>query len=209
VLGVVVASFVVPPILDLLYNAYGIGGVFPRPGMNKDQMLGAPQAALMAAVAQGVYTHHLNWIMIIIGSVIAVVCIFIDEIAKNYDTRLPVLAVGLGIYLPMSTTVPVMIGGFLSYFIQRQLNKRYDQRLDNQLKGAAHRQRGLLLACGVVAGASIMGVVLAIPFAIKQSSDALKIMPDSLAPFAGVLSIGVTALLCWWIYSYVMRDKVS
>src|SRR4029079_17605233 len=80
VLGVVVSAFVVPPILDLLYNAYGIGGVFPRPGMNKAQMLAAPQAALMATVAEGVYTHNLAWAMIITGAVIGVICIVIDEI---------------------------------------------------------------------------------------------------------------------------------
>jgi hypothetical protein len=68
-----------------------------------------------------------------------------------------------------------------------------------------HRHRGLLLACGIVAGASLMGVALAIPFALKQSSDALRIMPDQLMQFAGVLSLIVTAILCGWIYSIVMR----
>src|SRR6266480_2339060 len=52
VLGVIASAFVVPPILDLLYNAYGIGGVFPHAGMNPAQMLSAPQAALMATVAK-------------------------------------------------------------------------------------------------------------------------------------------------------------
>jgi hypothetical protein len=72
-------------------------------------------------------------------------------------------------------------------------------------KIAAHRHRGLLLVCGIVAGASIMGVILAIPFAIKQSSDALKIMPGQYAYMAGTLSIIVTALLCGWIYRVVMQ----
>jgi putative OPT family oligopeptide transporter len=206
ILGVVVSSFIVPPILDLLYNAYGIGGVFPHPGMSKSQMLSAPQAALMATVAQGVYAHNLQWTMISIGAVIAVVCIIIDEILKKFGTRLPVLAVGLAIYLPMSTTIPVVIGGLLSYVIQLRLNKLYfNQRAKHDEKIAAHRHRGLLLVCGIVAGASIMGVILAIPFAIKQSSDALKIMPGQYAYMAGTLSIIVTALLCGWIYRVVMQ----
>ena len=207
VFGVLVASFVVPPIFDLLYNAYGIGGVFPHPNMNPAHMLGAPQAALMATVAEGVYAHNLQWSMIILGAGIAVVCIIVDEILKSFGTRLPVLAVGLGIYLPMGTTIPVVIGGLLSYLIQVRLNRRYDLRLENQLKVATHRHRGLLLACGIVAGASIMGVVLAIPFALKQSSDALKLMPDRFAPFAGVLSIVVTVVLCAWIYKVVMSKS--
>lgn len=205
VLGVIVSAFVVPPILDLLYNAYGIGGVFPHPGMNPAQMLGAPQAALMATVAQGVYAHNLEWSMIILGALIAIICIIVDEIVrKNFGTRLPVLAVGLAIYLPMNTTVPVVIGGVLAHIIQLRLNRMY-KRVTNEVESNRHRHRGLLLACGIVAGASIMGVIIAIPFAIRQTSDALKIMPDQYAYLAGVLSIIVTLIMCGWIYRVVMK----
>lgn len=208
VLGVAVSAFVVPPILDLLYNAYGIGGVFPHPGMNKAQMLGAPQAALMATVAQGVYTHNLAWSMLILGAVLAILCIVVDEILKRYGTRLPVLAVGLAIYLPMNTTVPVVIGGLLSYIINVRLEKRYSgRRVENEARIINHRHRGLLLACGIVAGASIMGVILAIPFAIKQNSDALKIMPDQYQYLAGPLGLVATAALCYWVYAVVMRKE--
>jgi putative OPT family oligopeptide transporter len=209
VIGVVVSAFVIPPILDLLYNAYGIGGVFPRPGMVKAQMLSAPQAGLMAAVAQGVYAHNLQWAMIGAGSVIAVVCIIIDEWLKQFGTRLPVLAVGVGIYLPLDSSVPVVIGGLLAYFIQYRLNKRYDiKQVGNEIKIAVHKRKGLLLACGIVAGASIMGVILAIPFALKQSSDALRIMPKEYAYLAGPLGVLVTAILCGWIYAVVMKKRV-
>lgn len=205
IVGVVVCSLVVPPILDLLYNAYGIGGVFPHPGMNKAQMLAAPQAMLMAAVSQGVFGGSVAWLMVGIGAVIAVLCIMVDNKAKHYGTRLPVLAVGSGIYLPMSVTVPVIIGGFLAYFIEKRISTRYGRPTQNEKKVAAHRHRGLLLSCGIVAGASIMGVLLAIPFAIEQTSDALKIMPDQYAYLAGILSVIVTVFLCGWIYHVVMR----
>jgi putative OPT family oligopeptide transporter len=208
VIGVVVSAFVVPPILDLLYNAYGIGGIFPRPGMDKAQMLSAPQAALMATVAQGVYTHNLAWSMLIVGAAIAIICIIIDEIVKQFGTRLPVLAVGLAIYLPMNTTVPVIIGGLLAHIIHVRLEKIYrDRRVENESNIAAHRHRGLLLACGIVAGASIMGVVLAIPFALKESSDALKLMPDQYMYLAGTLSVLVTFIMCTWIYRVVMKKE--
>lgn len=207
ILGVIVASFVIPPILQLLYNAYGIGGVFPRPGMNPDQMLAAPQAGLMATIAKGVFSHHLEWNMIGIGAFIAVICIVIDEfLKKQYGTRLPVLAVGLGIYLPLDSSVPCVIGGLLSYLVQYRLDSLYRRgHLEDEAKLNTHRHRGLLLCCGIVAGASLMGVVLAIPFAIRQSSDALRIMPDQFMPFAGVLSIIVTFMLCAWIYKVVMK----
>jgi putative OPT family oligopeptide transporter len=208
VLGVVVSAFAIPPILDLLYNAYGIGGVFPRPDMNKANMLAAPQAGLMATVAQGVYNSNLQWSMIIAGAVVAVICIIIDERLKKLGTRLPVLAVGVGIYLPLDSSVPVVMGGVLVYFIQHRLNLRYKSKDTSTLsKIAAHKHRGLLLACGLVAGSSIMGVILAFPFAIKQSSDALKIMPDAYHYLAGPLGIAVTALLLAWIYRVVMRHE--
>jgi len=205
-LGVIVAALVTPPILDLLYNAYGIGGVFPHPNMDKTQMLAAPQAALMAAIAQGVYTHNLEWHNIIVGMVIAFFCIIVDEILKKRGSRLPVLAVGLGIYLPLESSVPIVIGGVLSYIVHLRLNKLYNPHdIATEIKIVAHRHQGLLLACGIVAGASIMGVLLAIPFAIYQRTDVLRIMPVSLDYLAGFLSIIVTFFLCAWIYHVVLR----
>ena len=209
ILGVVVSAFVIPPILQLLYNAYGIGGVFPRPGMNPAQMLAAPQAGLMATVAKGAFSHQLEWSMIGVGALVAVICVVIDEILKKrFGTRLPVLAVGLGIYLPLDSSVPVVIGGVLAYIIQLRLNRIYHRgRPEDEVKVNAHRHRGLLLACGIVAGASLMGVALAIPFALKESSDALRIMPDQYMSFAGVLSILVTFIMCAWIYRVVLKVK--
>lgn len=207
ILGVVVSSFIIPPILQLLYNAYGIGGVFPRPGMDPAQMLAAPQAGLMATVAKGAFSHHLEWSMIGIGAMIAVICVFIDEILKrNYGTRLPVLAVGLGIYLPLDSSVPVVIGGVLAYLVQHQLCKKYNCKdAKDEIKLNVHRHRGLLLACGMVAGASLMGVLLAIPFALAESADALDIAPAFWQPYAGITSVAVTVALCAWIYRVVLR----
>lgn len=207
ILGVVVSAFVIPPILQLLYNAYGIGGVFPRPGMNPAQMLAAPQAGLMATIAKGAFSHQLEWGMIGVGAFIAVICVIIDEfLKKNYGTRLPVLAVGLGIYLPLDSSVPVVIGGVLAYLVQRKLNKMYEnEHADGAVKANVHRHRGLLLSCGIVAGASLMGVLIAIPFALKQSTDALKLMPDEYMSFAGILSVIVTGILCAWIYRVVVK----
>lgn len=209
ILGVIVSAFVIPPILQLLYNAYGIGGVFPRPGMSHAQMLSAPQAGLMATVAKGAFSHQLSWGMIGTGAVIAVICIVIDEFVKrNYGTRLPVLAVGLGIYLPLDSSVPIVIGGFLSYIIEQRLSMMYHRgRKADDEKLSEHRHRGLLLSCGLVAGASLMGVALAVPFAIKQSSDALRIVPDAMVPYTGILGVAVTFVMCAWIYRVVLRKS--
>lgn len=203
--GVVVASFVVPPILQLLYNAYGIGGVFPRPNMNPAQMLAAPQAGLMAAVAKGVFDGGLEWGMIALGSGVAVICVVIDEFLKRRGRRLPVLAVGLGIYLPLDSSTPMVIGGLLSLVLQMRLNGLYPRVTEHLKQIGVHQHRGLLLACGIVAGASLMGVVLAIPFAWQESSDALRLMPEGYQTLASVLGAVSTMVLCLWIYRVVMR----
>lgn len=197
IVGVVVAALVIPAILNLLFNAYGIAGVFPHPGMDPKQMLSAPQATLMAALVQGVFGHSLPWKFIEMGFVVAVVCIVIDLLVKRHNQRFPVLAVALGVYLPLEASMPLVFGGLLSYLLERK-----------QLTHA-QRQRGLILACGVVAGAALMGVVLAIPFAIKQSSDALKIVPDGFQNTADILGIAVFMALFVWMYRVVRKEDKS
>jgi len=207
--GVFVAALILPFILDLLFNAYGIGGVFPHPGMSHAQMLAAPQAGLMAAVAQGVFNHNMPWTMVIIGGVIAVFAIILDKITKFfYGLTLPVLGVGLGIYLPLDASVPIVIGGILAWVVQRKIRLRH-RKLPRESHPTVRKsmQEGIMLACGIVAGAALVGVVLAVPFAIKQSADALRIMPANLSDLSGFLSIVVTLLLCYWIYRVSCKAK--
>jgi hypothetical protein len=131
-------------------------------------------------------------------------CWYDEVLKKQYGLRFPVLAVGLGIYLPMDASVPCVIGGLLSWVTQKRVDKLYSPlHLANHDVANIHKRRGLLLACGLVAGASIMGVVLAIPFVLKESSDALRLMPEQWMPFSGILSLVVTFGLCFWIYRSV------
>lgn len=210
IIGTIVAALVIPPILQLLYQAYGISGVFPHPGMDPKQMLSAPQAALMGTLVQGVFAHNLPWTMIGIGALIAAFCIVIDTAIKDYGYRLPVLAVGLGIYLPLDASMPLVIGGVATLIIDIALKKRYPEAtsVNHEPVRAAH-QRGLILACGVVAGAALMGVILAIPFAIAQSDTVLKLVGDAFTPVANILGVVVTAALVYWIYRVVCGGKAK
>jgi len=206
---VIIGMAVLPLILKLLFNAYGIGGVFPHAGMDHTQVLAAPQAGLMAAVVQGVITHHLPWGMVGIGAIIAVIGIIIDEILKaTLGIRFPVLAVGLGIYLPLDASVPIVVGGILSYIVRRAVRARGHGLVgdSDDIHVSKGMQNALLLACGIVAGATLIGVILAVPFAIKQSADALRIMPLAWSNLAGVLSIVVTLLICYWIYRTAIKN---
>ena len=208
VLGVVVSALVVPLILKLLFNAYGMAGVFPHPGMDPKQMLPAPQAGLMAAMVKGAFGHNLPWAMISAGGVVAVICIFVDSMLKPYKLRLPVLAVGLGIYIPMVATVPMFIGGLVQYLVYRKFDKVRHRAQNKKVldkKIASNKHLGLTLACGLVAGASLMGVVLAIPFSIAQRSDVWRLVGPDFEPIANLLGAGVTFLLCVWIFLRVTR----
>lgn len=210
IIGVIIAAFVVPLVLQLLFDAYGIGGVFPHPGMDPTQMLAAPQAGLMAALAQGVFAHDLPWQMMVAGAVIAVICITIDNLlrrgAKGYS--LPVLAVGLGIYLPLDSSTPFVIGGIASYLIGRALVKRNPSSNEADTTAVREgRRKGLILTCGIVAGAALMGVILAIPFALAQSTDVLKLVPDNFTPIADILGTLVILGLLIWIYRVVCHSK--
>ncbi|MEX2362426.1 MAG: oligopeptide transporter, OPT family, partial [Balneolaceae bacterium] len=126
VVGVVAAAIVIAPILSLLFNAYGLGGVFPREGMSQAEMLTAPQATLMQSVAEGVFAQNLEWAMIIIGGLIAVGIIVLDEILKRKGTafRTPVLAVAVGIYLPLELSVPIFIGGMIAWTAAKVVRNR-------------------------------------------------------------------------------------
>ena len=184
--------------LNLLFNAYGMGGVFPHSGMDPSQMLAAPQAGLMASLINGIRSQHVPWDMILIGCGIAVAVIIADELLRRYDRRLPALAVGLGIYLPPSIILPTVVGGVVKFFVTRSARHAKTDAQKEKMEDA--QQNGLLMACGLVAGAALMGVILAIPFVMMGSADALSIMPHSLSGIAHFLGLISFLALVVWIY---------
>lgn len=185
-IGVVSAAAVIGPVLNLLFQAYGMGGVFPHSGMDASQMLGAPQAGMIATLSQGVLQKHLESNMLLIGCLLAIIFVVVDEFLKTKNYRLPVLAVGLGVYLPPDVIMPIFIGGFVSYLASQ-----------GRKKPSAD---ATLLACGLVAGSALMGVILAIPFAILGSTDALSIVSSHFTPWATGLACIISIGLCYWLY---------
>jgi putative OPT family oligopeptide transporter len=199
-IGVVAVAFIIPPILNLLFQAYGMAGVFPHPGMSHSQMLGAPQASLMAAITKGLLTGNLPWAMIILGAVLAVFICIADSFLKRYDYHLPALAVGLAIYLPPIIMTPIITGTLINWAVKKR-NQKLIQR--NQMADTQHKenyQNGLLLACGMVAGSALVGVILAIPFVVLGSSDALALVNESFKPIASLIGVMGFALLAYWFY---------
>ncbi len=198
VVGVVAAALVIAPILQLLFTAYGLGDVFPRAGMDPGEALSAPQATLMSSVADGVFSRNLPWNMIAIGVGIAIAIIIMDEIlkAKKSSFRMPVLAVAVGIYLPLELTVPMFLGGVVAMLSVRVLRRNGASEADVVAAGNS----GLLFSSGLITGEAIVGILLAIPFAAAQSTDVLRLAPEGFDTYATVLGVVAFALFVIWLY---------
>ncbi|MEX0610348.1 MAG: oligopeptide transporter, OPT family [Balneolaceae bacterium] len=208
VVGVVAAAIVIAPILSLLFNAYGLGGVFPREGMSQAEMLTAPQATLMQSVAEGVFAQNLEWAMIIIGGLIAVGIIVLDEILKRKGTafRTPVLAVAVGIYLPLELSVPIFIGGMIAWTAAKVVRNRARSTGGDEEEAVTGAERkGLLFSSGLITGEALIGIILAIPFALTESTDSLRIMPEGMEWLSTLMGIG--AIICFIIWLYKVSVK--
>ncbi len=195
-LGVLVSSLVIPPVMQVLFNVYGIAGVMPHAGMDLSQTLPAPTAALMAAITEAVFRASLPWPMMLVGAAI-IACIIL---ANYYNAlirswRLSILGIAIGMYLPLASSFPLFLGGMISVGIRWRQNKHKiaaDRRIMQQ-------QKGVLIACGLVAGSALMDVLLAIPFSIFQSPDALSIFPSTWYPYSILLGVVSTVMLAFWI----------
>ena len=196
ILGVIFGSLVIPPVLDLLNSAFGFAGA-PGAGPNA---LPAPQAALISALAKGVLGGDLDWGLIGIGAGIGVVVVAIDEaLGKAGKLRLPPLAVGMGIYLPMALTLLIPVGAVIGHFYNRwslrQANPEFAERM------------GVLMATGFIVGESLFGVAFAGIVAATDSDAPLAIMGEShwTVPLATLVFAGVIAALYARLRAMVVR----
>ena len=202
IIGCLVGAAVIPPVLDLLYNAYGFAGSLPRAGMDPSQALAAPQATLMKQIATGIFSGSLDWTMLGLGVAVGVVIIVLDVVLRNSGKgALPPLAVGLGIYLPPTIGLTLTIGAVLGFFLQRAI-KAYGQRLGKDWAAAAE-ERGLLLASGLIVGESLMGIVIAALIGFSGKDAPLAIVGTDFAP-AMWLGLLCFAALCAFCYKRVL-----
>lgn len=178
VAGVAVGAVVIPPILDLLNRAYGFAGSVVTHSAVA-QPLPAPQATLISALAKGVIGGHLDWGLIGTGAILGAIIVAIDELLRRRKLALPPLAVGLGIYLPISTTAPVVLGAVLGWWYNRWAARQPDAERAKQL--------GVLVASGLIVGESLFGVLLAGLIVFSGRAEPLGIVGDAFTPTATVL----------------------
>lgn len=203
IIGCAVGALVIPPVLDLLYHAYGFTGALPRADMDPAHALAAPQATLMQQIVGGIFDGNLDWSMLGLGAAIAVVCIVLDLLLRNSGKgALPPLAVGLGVYLPPTIGLTLAVGSALGWLVQRTVRAR--KAAAGQAWAAAAEERGLLLASGLIVGESLMGLLLAGVIGFSGQNAPLAIVGENFAP-AMWLGLAAFAALCVFFYRSIVQ----
>ncbi|MGH8206454.1 MAG: OPT family oligopeptide transporter, partial [Steroidobacteraceae bacterium] len=207
-IGAVTSATVLAPVLNLLARAYGIG----TPSALHPHPLLAPQATMMAAVSTGLFGGHLPLGIIGVGVLIGAAVIMLDEWLRRRGSgwRAPVLAVAVGIYLPLEISVPVFLGGMLALIAAR---RRARSDAGGPPGGPKPNEgvasRGMLFAAGMIAGESLTGVLLAIPIVASGRADVLA-LPAWLRldqRTAGeLLGLALYAVLGWLLYRAASRS---
>jgi putative OPT family oligopeptide transporter len=198
IVGVGAGAAVIPFVLNLLAKAYGFAGA-PNVNVVSPNPLPAPQATLISALAQGVIGGSLNWRMLGIGALVGVGLILLDvALGAANKLRIPPLAVGIGIYLPMSATFAVVVGSIVGHW--------YDKRARAMPNPERAERLGTLVASGLIVGESIWGVINA-GLIVALSKDApIGIVPEDFAPapWLGLL-LFVAAIV--WLYGWMLRKS--
>lgn len=216
-LGSVVGSLAIAPVLNLLYQAYGFTGAMPREGMDPSVALSAPQATLMTTIAQGIFNANMDWTYILIGVVVGIITIIINLILKGTTANLslPPLAIGMGIYLPPSLEMPLVIGAVISYFVNRYLKKRAARRAGDLAAQDVEQcnRRGVLFASGLIVGESIIGVIIAVIIVISVTSGGseapLQLVGKDFADTAEWLGLAVFVLVALAMIRLVINHNFN
>ena len=185
IIGVGVASLVMAPILQLLHENTpgGIGG----------RELAAPQAGLFASLANGFFGDgNLPLDMVAIGAVLGILILTLDYFLfdknKPGGFRLHLMPIAVGVYLPFGLSTPILIGGLIAYFLTKR--SKLANTDDHVL------QNGVLLSSGLIAGESLMGILLALFASAGITSINLGLQPGFVTGLTFLSAAGVI----WWLY---------
>ena len=185
IIGVGAASLVMAPILQLLHENTpgGIGG----------RELAAPQAGLFASLANGFFGDgNLPLDMVAIGAVLGILILTLDYFLfdknKPGGFRLHLMPIAVGMYLPFGLSTPILIGGLIAYFLTKR--SKLANTDDHVL------QNGVLLSSGLIAGESLMGILLALFASAGITSINLGLQPGFVTGLTFLSAAGVI----WWLY---------
>ncbi|HLJ82979.1 MAG TPA: oligopeptide transporter, OPT family [Candidatus Eremiobacteraceae bacterium] len=185
--GVFFGASVIPPILHLLGQAYGFG--------TGPHALPAPQATLISTLAKGVIEGQIRWDLIGIGVLIGIAVIIVDLLLKRTKGRqLPPLAVGLGIYLPATTTSAAVLGAVVGWAYNRWVAKGPNADIA--------RRMGVLIASGLIVGESLFGVLLAGVIVATGNATPFALFGDSFQNIATIIGAVAFAAAVYLLYRW-------
>lgn len=182
--GTLISALTVGGVIIILSKAYGYGYA---EGANTADALVAPQANAMASIVQPLMSGEgTPWILYIVGAVLALI---LDMIG------IPALAFSLGMFIPLALNIPLLVGGAIAWFVS---TRSKDEELNKERKN-----KGTLLASGILAGAAIMGVVSAI---LKFTGVDIA-MPETYtnSAFFNILAIVMYVALCVYLILHSLQ----
>jgi len=176
-----------------------------RPDGTEVRKYDAPKAVLMSYIIKGILDQQLPWALVIFGVIIALVL----EMAN-----VPSLPFAVGVYLPLSSSAPIFVGGMVRWFVDRRRNKlaAYANASEEERAAAGDRSPGVLLASGYIAGGALAGILIAFSAGVLGDFDkAVTAWSAAHNPFfegraADLLSILPYAALVVLLY-WMAREK--
>ena len=186
----------------------GINGTHSvRPDGTHVPKFDAPKATLMSYIIKGILNRQLPWGLVLLGIMIAIVL----EMSE-----IPSLAFAVGVYLPLSSSTPIFIGGLVRWLVDRSLLRKHrDRRLSpEELAAESDKSPGVLMASGYIAGGAIAGIAIAFLADVMSNTQArIDAWSDAHNPFYGgawadSLSLVPFALLTVMLYA-AGREKPS
>jgi len=189
IVAVIVTSLLAAPLMAFLDQAFGIGS---------DKLL-APQASMFSAMAKGLFMEgsSLPWDMIGLGAFLSVLLVLLGEYLQRRGSSFGIspMAIAVGIYLPFTTTLPILLGGIVHLLISRKYRRA--GRLDAAI------QAGTVICAGLVAGEALTGIFLAVPIGLDVQLP-LELVRS--VAVRDILSVLVLFLLCWGTYRSISRQ---
>lgn len=185
----------------------GINGAYSqRPDGTTVQKFAAPQARLVSYIIKGILDQQLPWALVLLGMMIALVL----ELSF-----VPALAFAVGVYIPLSASTPILVGGFIRWLVDRRTRSKpaYAGLTEEQFAAESDKSPGVLLASGYIAGGAIAGIAIAFFAGVLSDFDAAVTAwstahnPFYAGPWADALALLPFAALCALLY-LVAREKV-